>query len=381
MKKSSVIIIRNAAPHDFGGGERVPVFIAREVLRNTNLRPVVFSRSRKLLEFASVNNVPHRRTWWWSQQNWSGWRIALIPAYLMWQIVLFVYYTAYLFPQYRPRVVHVQSKDDFIAATLAARIHRAKVVWSDHADLKHIFRNLSVWYKNPVGKLVYLTSYLVDWIAVVSREDLRLISQHVPPGKVRDKMKVVYNGAFDSRRTVKKYQHFTIVSTGRLVIDKGIGELIDAFVKFNRSHGKSQLYLIGDGPERKRFEQQAGSHPAIRFLGYQKNPLKYVEKSHIFSLPTYHEGFSLGLVEACMLGLPVIATNVGGNPEIIHSGKSGLLIPTMDASALHDAICKLYNSSRLRSKLSAGAREAYETKFNFAHIIQYNFINYYESVA
>jgi len=380
MRKNVVILIRNAMPYDFGGGERVPVFIAREAKKDDSLAPIVFSRSKMLLEFAAANSVKNRKTWWWSRQNWSGARVALLPAYLIWQIILFFYYVV-LFIQYRPSTVHVQSKDDFIAATFAARLLRAQVIWSDHADLKHIFKNHRIWYKNPIGKMVYLAAHLIERIVVVSKEDERLISESIPSGTVRDKMKVVYNGAFDTYKPMKKYDKFTFISTGRLVTDKGIGELIDAYMLFSEEIEGTELHFLGDGPEKELFQKRAASNNSIIFLGYQQNPLDYVNKSHVFLLPTYHEGFSLALVEACMLSMPIIATDIGGNPEIIKDRETGLLVDVKDAVGLYRAMVELYNDEKLRDKLSMNARNEYVAKFNFETIIREEFINFYKGKA
>lgn len=376
--RNTVIIIRNAAPHDFGGGERVPVFIAREALQQSTIQPIIFSRSAKLINFAHTNHVPYKRTWWWSRQNWSGWRIALTPIYLAWQIILFAYYLT-LFIKYRPHVVHIQSKDDFIAGTYAARLVGARVIWSDYADLKHIFRNHTIWYKNPIGKAVYLAAHLAEKIAVVSKEDKRLVIENIPNSQtISNKMHVVYNGAFDSYNpAIEKYKTFTFVSTGRLVTDKGVGELIEAFMRFNVIHKNSRLYLLGDGPERQKFEKKSQNHPAIHFLGYQQEPLNYVAKSHVFLLPTYHEGFSLALVEACMLGIPIIATNVGGNPEIIKDNNNGLLIKVKSIDDIYDSMVLLYKNKTLCKQLSKNARSTYVEKFDFAKIIKKEFLSLY----
>jgi len=377
MRKNVVILIRNAMPFDFGGGERVPVFIARETNRDDSLESIVFSRSKKLLDFAATNGVTHKRTWWWSRQNWSGANALLLPIYFLWQIILFFYYSA-LFAYYRPSVIHIQSKDDFIAGTYAARVLGARVIWSDHADLKHIFRNHHIWYKNPVGKMVYFAAHLAKKIVVVSKEDKRLISENIPNGIIRNRMKVVYNGAFDSYKPVNKYKKFTFVSTGRLVTDKGIGELIDAFMLFSKDIKGAELHFLGDGPERELFQKRAASNTSILFLGYRQNPLDYVSKSHIFLLPTYHEGFSLALVEACMLSMPIIATDIGGNPEIIKDRETGLLVDVKDTAGLYRAMVTLYNDESLRNKLSRNARNEYIAKFNFETIIKDEFINFYK---
>jgi glycosyltransferase involved in cell wall biosynthesis len=377
MKKSVVILVRNAARTDFGGGERVPVFIGREMIGHDRLTPLIFSRSEKLLDFAKSSGVQAKKTWWWSKQNWSGLNALLLPAYVIWQCVLFLYYVS-LFARYRPVAVHLQSKDDFIAGTFAARLLRARVIWSDHSDLKHVFKNHQIWYKNLVGKTVYLAAYFTEKIVVVSKEDLRLISEEIPEGPVRKRMEIVYNGAFDSYVPVVKNETFTFISTGRLVRDKGIGELIDAFIKFNSKYSESQLHLLGDGPERSLFEEQAAGHGAIHFYGYQKNPLEFVAKAHIFLLPTYHEGFSLAIVEACMLAMPVIATDVGGNPEIIHDGETGLLVKVKDSDSLFSAMEKLYLDAELRNRLAENARIEYVGNFNYANIIRDNYISFYE---
>lgn len=377
MKKMVVILIRNAAPSDFGGGERVPVFIAHETQKVPNLKPIVFSHSEKLLSFAQASGVTWKKTWWWSRQNWSGIKALLFPVYLVWQIILFLYYLV-LFIYYRVSVVHIQSKDDFIAATFAGRLVGARVIWSDHADLKHIFMNHRVWYKNPVGKLVYFAAHYCKWIAVVSNEDLRLISKHIPNSSVKNKLRVIYNGAFDSYNPVEKYKTFTFISTGRLVTDKGIGELIEAFKEFNETHNDSQLYLLGDGPDREKFKEKAAGNDNIHMLGYQQDPLGYVAKSHVFALPTYHEGFSLALVEACMLQMPIIATDVGGNPEIIRDEETGLLVKAKDVDTLLKAMLELYNNKDLRTRIAKNARKEYEREFDFERIISDKFISFYE---
>lgn len=378
LQKVDIIMIRNAQPYDFGGGEKTPVLIAHEISIESDLKVIVFSHSEKLLKFANLNNVLTEKTWWWSQQNWSGWKVFLSPIYFSWQAVLFLYYVI-KFQKYQPSVVHIQSKDDFIAGTLAARLLNIKVIWSDYADLKHIFMNHSKWYKNPIGKMVYLTAHVVSDIIVVSKEDLRLISLNIPDGIVKKKLHVIYNGAFDVYKPIKKYNKFTIISTGRLVTDKGIKELINAFILFHSKYSDTQLYIIGDGPEKDSFIKMADSHDSIFFLGHKANPLEYVNKSHIFTLPTYHEGFSLAIVEACMLSMPIITTNTGGNPEIITPDKTGILVPIKDAAALESAMERLYDNRKFLLSLGKNARKRYINEFNFKTIIKERFLPLYET--
>ncbi len=381
MQKSVVISIRNAATSDFGGGEKVPVYIAREAMNyTTDIDVIICSHSQKLLEFAEEESVKHIQTWWWQRQNWSGKRALLFPVYLAWQIILTLYYVI-LFLRFHADVIHLQSKDDFIAGTLAAKLTGSRVFWSDYADLKHIWKNHTIWYKNPIGKLVYLMAHLAETIIVVSNEDKRLILENMPQNPIASKLRVIYYGAFDTYKKTTKRRPFTVVSSSRLVVDKGIGELIEAFHRFNKLHKSSQLLILGDGPDKERFVKMAQNTPAIRFLGHQKNPEQHIESCSIFAMPTYHEGFSLALVEACMLGMTIVTTAVGGNVEIIKDGYNGLLIPPKNSEKLQQAFEKLYDNDSLREKLALNARKEYEDNFNFKTIIIKDFVPLYKGYA
>jgi glycosyltransferase involved in cell wall biosynthesis len=377
MNTNRILIIRNAKSYDFGGGERVPVLIAREVENNSDLWPIVLSGSQKLLDFAMKESVSHMKSWWWSNQNWSGPRVLLTPIYIVWQIILYFYYLI-VFLKFRPSAVHLQSKDDFIAGTFAARTLNIRVLWSDYADLKHIFMNHRVWYKNPIGKMVYIAAHFTEKIIVVSEEDKSLISVHIPNGTVKNKMIVIYNGAFDIYKKTKKSEVFTFTSSSRIVTDKGMCELIEAFEMLNKEFPNTALNIIGDGPERNHFEKLAKSNKSISFLGYKSNALDYVNKAHVFIIATYHEGFSLALVEACMMKMPIIATAVGGNVEIIYDHQTGLLVPVKNVNALYEAMKLLYKDDKLRQKLADNAREQYLKNFQFCQIVKEKFIPIYE---
>mgnify|MGYP000953037455 FL=1 len=379
MNQLRTIIIRNAAPYDFGGGERFPVFLARE-LQDLGHLPIIMSRHAKLRDYAKHEKVPYRRSWWWSKQNWSGRQALMIPLYILWQLILTLYYIIQ-FRRYQPDVIHLQSKDDFIAGSIAGKIIGARVVWTDHADLKHIWRQVDVRYKNPTGKIVAWAARFTDIITVVSQSERRLVTDNLPPNSpIHRKIVVVYNGINDQKpkHMPPKNKLFTFCISGRLVIDKGIREAIAAFRQFHAVHSDSRLVLIGDGPDRLQFERQAKNLPVI-FRGYKTNPLPEVAAADVYLHPTYHEGFSVSLVEASMLQLPIIATSVGGNPEIIHNNKTGLLIPVKDPTALRDAMERLYTNHKLRANLAAAARRQYLTLFVFHAIVEKQFIPLYEN--
>lgn len=370
------LLIRNAAPTDFGGAERIPVFIAKE-LQKHNFEVLILSRSSKLLAFAKQEGVQSKRSFWWSRQNWSGLKALLFPAYLVWQAVLFVYYVV-TFRNERPSVVHLQSKDDFIAGTLAAKLLNIPVFWSDYADLKHIFMNHTTWYKNPVGKLVYFAAHFTSKIVVVSKEDLRAVAALLPHGVVKDKLVVIYNGVFDTHK--KRPKSIDFISTARLVTDKGIKELLEAFALLVKDFPKATLSVVGDGPEADTFKHQANklNLKGVTFHGHQHNPLKFLEESRIFVLPTYHEGFSIALLEAFMEGLAVITTRVGGNPEIVDDKQNGLLVRAKNTEELYLAMRELMQNPEIVQSFGKSARKKYIANFNFETIISDKFLPLYE---
>lgn len=379
MVRQKVIIIRNASPFDFGGGERYPIFVS-SILKDNDFDPIIISGSKRLLEYAKTNHIQTMKGWWWKNQNWSSWRVILFPVYVAWQFILTLWYLS-VFIREKPGVVHIHSKDDFIAGTFAAKIIGIRVVWTDYADLKHIWLNLSTWYKNPVGKFVYISAFLADAITVVSKSEQHEITAHLSAGSgVREKIVVIYNGCFDVRAAHPKKlseNKITYSIANRLVTDKGLRETIGAFIAINKKHSNTELLIIGDGPEASIFKKQAEGCSAIKFVGFQNEPFDYINQSDIFLQPTYHEGFSVALVEACMLEMPIIATNVGGNVEIIDDNENGLLVKSRDTDSLHEAMEKLYNDKPLRLKLARNARKTYEDGFTIGVLVKDHYIPVY----
>lgn len=381
MTDRTIIIIRNAASQDFGGGERFPVFLS-QILTTKSFRPIIVSRSRKLLAFADGNGIETIRGWWWSRQQWSGINNLFVPLYIAWQCVLFFYYIV-LFSKQKTSIVHIQSKDDFIAATYAAKSLGIRTIWTDHADLKHIWRNISTWYKNPIGKMVYRAALRADAISVVSASELNLIARNLPANSpVSDKLTVIHNGVVDQAGQYKKQQNqlFTYLVASRLVTDKGINEVLAAFEKLSKEFDDIELQIIGDGPESDLFKKKAAMIKRVSLLGHQTQPLTFMANADVFVHPTYHEGFSVALVEASMMSLPIITTSVGGNPEIIKDTETGLLVPAKDSESLYDAMKTLYADDLLRKSLGKNARNQYVKKFQFDKIVEEEFIPLYGGV-
>ncbi|MGH9561647.1 MAG: glycosyltransferase family 4 protein, partial [Terracidiphilus sp.] len=132
---------------------------------------------------------------------------------------------------------------------------------------------------------------------------------------------------------------------------KGIEELLTAFDQVAPQFPDAQLYLVGDGPERSWFELLARRSPhfsQIHFEGYRAVPQSYMLSADVFVLAARRESFGLVLLEARAAGCAIVATNADGIAEALDGGRSGMLVPTRNSSALANALCHMLGNDEMR---------------------------------
>jgi glycosyltransferase involved in cell wall biosynthesis len=148
---------------------------------------------------------------------------------------------------------------------------------------------------------------------------------------------------------------FVISTAGRLSEEKNMVLLLKAFSLLRRDID-AWLMIIGDGGERQRLEEFAGElkvRDRVVFTGFQKNPYKFISRSHVFVHTCLFEGFGNIMVEAMACGVPVIATDCPYGPgEIIEHGRSGLLVPVDESEVLAEEIAALLKDDARRKALS-----------------------------
>lgn len=376
-----ILLIRNAASYDFGGAERFVINLGDE-LQQLGWQVTIASHHKEIGKRSQLAKVPYVKSpWLQSWQDWSGLRIVLFPFYIIWQLYLIAWYVR-ICKKLRVSVVHPQSRDDFIGATIAGKLLGIKVIWTDHADLKYVYQNVPVPIKNPVGKWAWCISKKADAVTLVSKSEAQLIATALAIEKLPETYQVIYNGVSDNpvqpiARAAADKDAVVFCTTSRLVTAKGIGELIEAFTEVDKVID-TRLWIIGDGPEAERFRVQANNHPHITFMGFQEDVHPIVAAADIFVHPSYHEGFSISIIEAARLAKPIIACSVGGNPEIVHSTVNGLLVPAQDASALATAMLELGKNQQLRAQYGAAARQIFTENFEFDRIVAERFVPLYE---
>lgn len=166
-----------------------------------------------------------------------------------------------------------------------------------------------------------------------------------------------------------KPDDFIFVFIGRLVVDKGINELIRAFTGLAERYKGIKLLLIGPfEPERDALPaetiKQIETDPAVISVGYRSDIRPYLAMSDVMVFPSYREGLPNVPMQACAMDVPVIATDIVGSNEVITDNINGLIVPVKDADALYGAMERIYIDRELRSRLAAGARESIVERYN-----------------
>jgi glycosyltransferase involved in cell wall biosynthesis len=149
-------------------------------------------------------------------------------------------------------------------------------------------------------------------------------------------------------------------TVGRLIPQKGIHVLVDAAPAVLAQHPTAVFLVVGDGPQRAELEARCrarGVSEHFRWLGADTAPWRLLARCVLIALPSLWEGMPATAVEAHAIGLPIVATDVGGIPEVVSHERSGLLVPPGDAAALSGAITRLLDEPVRRTAMGAAGEE------------------------
>ncbi|NNG16242.1 MAG: glycosyltransferase family 4 protein [Gemmatimonadales bacterium] len=201
----------------------------------------------------------------------------------------------------------------------------------------------------------------------------RVESLGVPPSRISVIPMPVALGRFEAasdRTTIGN----RLLFVGRLVERKGAHVAIEALEVLKRKGREAHLTVVGDGPERDRLEalaDQKGVSPQVDFQGTvpAESVAHAFAKTDVFLMPAVtdwkgeQEGFGLVLVEAMMSGVPVVASESGGIPDVVTDGETGLLVPEHDPEGLAGAIERLLSDSALGRRLARAAAKEVRRRF------------------
>ncbi len=145
----------------------------------------------------------------------------------------------------------------------------------------------------------------------------------------------------------------------RFFAAKGIGYLVEGFARVVREVPRARLLLVGAGPDEAKLRASVeclGLGDRVVFAGFRRDAHCYVGTFAVAVVPSLEEGFGLVALEAQALGVPVVASRVGGLPDVVADGKSGLLVEPADSDALATAIVSLLNDDATRARMHHAAR-------------------------
>jgi len=155
-----------------------------------------------------------------------------------------------------------------------------------------------------------------------------------------------------------------IIACGRLDVQKNYPLLLRAFRRIRSHMGNACLAILGEGPLKQEllaYVADLDLAEAVTFLGFQKNPFKYISRARMLVLSSSMEGFPMAILEAMACSTPVVSTQCRYGPEeIISHGENGLLVPIEDEKALADAVLQLLRDESSRKKIAAAGRQKVE---------------------
>lgn len=209
--------------------------------------------------------------------------------------------------------------------------------------------------------------YSTAIIAVSDAVKSHLCLQGIKPEKIH----VVHNGVDLSHFSGNPFPHTPHAPTfgvfGRLSPEKGQRVAIEALFLVTREHPNARLMIVGDGKDRDDLIISAkalGIEANVEFAGFQPDIREFMARCDAVIVPSVREGFGLAAVEAMAMGKPVVASAVGGLPEIVVENKTGFLIPPSNPQALSDALLRLISNPALARRLGASGRRRVEECFD-----------------
>jgi len=276
----------------------------------------------------------------------------------------------------RPEILHTHNTHPLIDGSIAKVWNRVPVqVHTDHGRLfpdrpRYMFAER-------------VLSHVADRVVAVSEAGRRDLThyEHLPPSRLQ----VIVNGVDPAPYRISldrpalrlalgiEPQRGPIMGwCGRLASEKGLTYLIQALPSLCRRFPDLLVILAGEGELRGPLEREArslGVNSQVLFAGPRSDVPALMRLFDVFALPSLREGLPLVLLEAMAASVPIVATSVGGNPEIVRHGATGLLVPPRDPAALAAALDQVLSNRELRASFAFEGSRDFEARFTLDRTI------------
>lgn len=269
-----------------------------------------------------------------------------------------------------PELVHCLLWLDTILVPVLARLAGVQKIVSS-------MRNMGFWLDNWLKRVCFrfVNRRVVD-VMLTNSESAKawLVTNSLCP---EDKIAVVKNGISlealrssqspDSIKAELGVGEEPVVGTvAKLRAVKGVRYFVEAAAMIHARHPSAKFLVVGDGPEREKLHSLAsrlGLNGHIIFAGARDDARDLLGLLDVFVLPSLSEGMPWAVLEAMAVGLPVVATRVGGVPELVDDGRTGYLVEPRDAESISDNACKLIDDPHAMKRLGSAGRKRAETDF------------------
>ncbi len=278
-----------------------------------------------------------------------------------------------LFREERPDIIHLNSSKAGALGGLAGRLAKVpKIIFTGHGWAFNEER--SFVSRILIGITHWITILLSHKTIAVSKRVFDQISIFPFIGK---KITIVHNGIGPQNYLPKeearqelykeKTESLWIGTISELHKNKGLDFIIQAFAKIASTNKNIELFIIGDGEEQKKLRalsQKLGIQNIVNFLGFKKEASRYLQAFDIFTLTSRTEAFPYALLEAGSAGVPIIASRVGGIPELISNKENGILVEPGNIFDIEYALRDLIQNPEKRNTFSLLLKKKVEEFFS-----------------
>lgn len=260
-----------------------------------------------------------------------------------------------------------------ILGRMAARRRKIPVVavargWTGESFKVRLYERLDRFHLRWMDRVVCVSEAQAAKVrrAGVRPDRIRVIYNAIDPSRFHDP---------DERYRAKLLRYFrqprthVIGAAGRLSPEKGFSVLVSAAERVLREHPSAGFVLFGEGPERAALQQQinaAGLGQSFVLAGFRADLDRFLPHFDLLVLPSYTEGMPNVVLEAFGAGVPVVATAVGGTPEVIDDGANGYLVPPGDADKMAERIGAAVDNADALPEMGRRGRMCVQEKFGFA---------------
>jgi len=271
--------------------------------------------------------------------------------------------------------VHLFPADLFVAIVSLFLPRNIKFIFSEHNVYN---RRRSIKLYKVIDRFVYSRYCRIICVSEMVKYEL---DKYLP--EVADKSIVIKNAVEVEDFEETRDKEYDIIFVGRLERAKGVDVLLKAIQILEKNRSVAlRVAIVGDGSQvgyLRRITQDLEIRSRVEFLGIRQDISQLMRNSKVFVLPSRWEGLPMVILEAMANKVPIIATSVGGIPEIISDGVTGLLVKTDDPEELAEKVRMLLDDSSLRKRLSISAFEKVKSEYSIKEYCT-NVLRLYEEV-